>query len=183
MDLDTINHRKFTGTCNSCGKKGHKEADCRNKITCRFCGKKGHKESDCYTKKNKGNDNWKPQDKKTVQIDTIQENTSDHKSLSWTACYDDSCLTHRSDKEGSGYYPRRRSRAKTVEIDTLDLCDEGNSDWDSECEYCGISDPTHECTERPNTPPTWCDIYQSRDPNHECQGCPDCGSIPTHLRR
>ncbi|KAK1246377.1 LOW QUALITY PROTEIN: hypothetical protein MKX08_000179 [Trichoderma sp. CBMAI-0020] len=32
--------------------KGHKEADCRSKMTYGFCGKKGHDETHCYTKKN-----------------------------------------------------------------------------------------------------------------------------------
>lgn len=38
----------------------------------------------------------------------------DHKSLSWTACYDDSCLTHRSDKDGAGWYPKKPRGAKTL---------------------------------------------------------------------
>ena len=61
----------FVGTCNSCKKKGHKEADCRKKNadlknvtastggsgwrtnthtnkTCNLCGKKGHIEKDCW---------------------------------------------------------------------------------------------------------------------------------------
>lgn len=32
---------------------------------------------------------------------------SEHDSLSWTACYDDSCTTHKSDKDGSGFYPQQ----------------------------------------------------------------------------
>ncbi|KAK1255575.1 hypothetical protein MKX08_009570 [Trichoderma sp. CBMAI-0020] len=52
IDINAINHRRFNGTCNACGKKGHKEADCRSRKTCEFCGKKGHNETHCYTKKN-----------------------------------------------------------------------------------------------------------------------------------
>ncbi|KAK1249592.1 hypothetical protein MKX08_009595 [Trichoderma sp. CBMAI-0020] len=52
IDINAINYRRFNGTCNACGKKGHKEADCRSKMTCGFCGKKGHNETHCYTKKN-----------------------------------------------------------------------------------------------------------------------------------
>ncbi|KAK1252008.1 hypothetical protein MKX08_003195 [Trichoderma sp. CBMAI-0020] len=52
MDIDAINYRRFNGTYNACGKKGHKEVDCRSKMTCGFCGKKGHNETHCYTKKN-----------------------------------------------------------------------------------------------------------------------------------
>ena len=29
-----------------------------------------------------------------------------HALLSWTACYDDNCIIHRSEKDGSGHYPR-----------------------------------------------------------------------------
>jgi hypothetical protein len=31
-----------------------------------------------------------------------------HAALSWTACYDDACITHMSDKLGSGWYPQRK---------------------------------------------------------------------------
>jgi len=31
----------------------------------------------------------------------------DHDSMSWTACYDDNCPTHRSDKDGAGWYPSK----------------------------------------------------------------------------
>lgn len=30
-----------------------------------------------------------------------------HALLSWTACYNDGCPVHRSDKEGSGWFPRK----------------------------------------------------------------------------
>lgn len=68
--------QKFTGSCNNCGKTGHKEADCWQKKgkgsgkdggkngkygggkgtpkfngTCNHCGKTGHKEADCWQKK------------------------------------------------------------------------------------------------------------------------------------
>jgi hypothetical protein len=36
--------------------------------------------------------------------------TSSHDSMHWSACYDDGCHTHRSDKEGSGYWPRQPRR-------------------------------------------------------------------------
>jgi hypothetical protein len=31
----------------------------------------------------------------------------EHGLFSWTACYDDGCFTHKSDKEGAGWYPKR----------------------------------------------------------------------------
>ena len=52
----------FQGNCNRCGKKGHKQADCRvnnpkgNKTNKKddgenaFCGREGHTEAKCYRK-------------------------------------------------------------------------------------------------------------------------------------
>jgi hypothetical protein len=31
--------------------------------------------------------------------------------MSWTACYDDECYTHISNKQGSGWFPTRKSRS------------------------------------------------------------------------
>jgi len=39
-----------------------------------------------------------------------QEKETKHAYLSWTACYDDHCYTHMSEKEGSGWYPRKPSK-------------------------------------------------------------------------
>lgn len=178
MDIDAINHKKFPGTCNACGKKGHKEADCRSKITCGFCGKKGHDEVHCYAKKNRNSGN----NKDMVQINAITEIPHDH--LSWTACYNDSCLVHQSSKEGSGYYPKKpraKKAHKTITIDTLNFRD-GDSDFSTEslCEYCWSSNPHCDCQGKRLA--VWkehyiCDDCKSRDPDHTCTGCPDCGSL------
>ena len=37
---------------------------------------------------------------------------SDHSTLSWTGCFDDDCYWHRSDKEGSGWYPKKLRQHK-----------------------------------------------------------------------
>jgi Retrotransposon gag protein len=140
MDLDTINSKKFLGTCNFCGKKGHKENDCYKKKPqegCNFCGRKGHKEEDCYKKK--GIKPWENKEKQLVlaktQIDTIQE--VPHNSLSWTACYDDSCATHKNSKDGSGWYPRKPRQKKNVRIDTLNFYEQPD---DNEYGNDGVSD-------------------------------------------
>ena len=36
----------------------------------------------------------------------------DHSTLSWTGCFDDDCYWHRSDKEGSGWYPKKPRQHK-----------------------------------------------------------------------
>ncbi|KAK1240147.1 LOW QUALITY PROTEIN: hypothetical protein MKX08_007589 [Trichoderma sp. CBMAI-0020] len=70
ININAINRRRFNRTCNTYGKKGHKEADYRSKMTCGFCGKKGHDKTHYYTKKNAKKPKT-PKDK--AQIDTIME--------------------------------------------------------------------------------------------------------------
>ncbi|PNP37335.1 hypothetical protein TGAMA5MH_10767 [Trichoderma gamsii] len=177
MDIDDITKKKFIGTCNACGKKGHKEADCRSKMTCDFCGKKGHKEAYCYSKKNGKNPEAT---KDRARVDAIMEIPHDH--LSWTACYDDSCLVHQSSKKGSGYYPKKqraKKSHKTVRIDTLNFHERPHpEDFDcNSCEDYEINE--YELLTTRNS--TWKDIYEcddcgSKNPEHACTGCPECGS-------
>ncbi|GME40229.1 putative retrotransposon gag protein [Neofusicoccum parvum] len=57
--------------------------------------KKDNKGRNNYNKKPKGpNPNWTPE----------QEN---HDALSWTVCFNDDCTTHQSDKDATGWYPRK----------------------------------------------------------------------------
>ncbi|KAI7529191.1 hypothetical protein KC343_g20323, partial [Hortaea werneckii] len=35
-----------------------------------------------------------------------------HKAMHWTGCYDDYCKTHESDKQASGYYPKKPRKAR-----------------------------------------------------------------------
>ena len=64
-NLQNNGKKGFQGNCNTCGKKGHEEADCRakkdngnktnppgggNKKTRTCCHRKGHTESECYRK-------------------------------------------------------------------------------------------------------------------------------------
>ena len=50
---------------------------------------------------------------KPIEQDFVQHRHNEHTSLSWTACYDDTCCIHLSDKEGSGWFPRKpKSAAK-----------------------------------------------------------------------
>jgi hypothetical protein len=186
MDIDTINQKKFTGECRACGKKGHKEADCRSKLTCTYCKKAGHKEADCYSKK-RNDKNTGPREK--VQVDSINE--TKHELLSWTACYDDACLIHKSDKEGTGYYPSKKQRPQKGNVKYVDsvVYREGRindlgSDHESSCEYCGSYEPgsMHDCDQRPHLGNTMNDGYDcehcnSWDPDHECHGCKKCGSM------
>ena len=51
-----------------------------------------------------------------------------HAILSWTACYNDDCSVHRSDKDGSGWYPtKHRRELNVIQRGPLkQLRDEGN---------------------------------------------------------
>ena len=49
-----------------------------------------------------------------------------HNSLSWTACYNDNCKVHESEKEGAGWYPypprQRTPKAEEKKIDDTNTC-------------------------------------------------------------
>lgn len=100
MDLDKVNHRKFAGKCFGCGKTGHRQAECNSS----------------------GKTQSKPWEK-VPEISKKQVNMvstkSDHALMSWTACYDDSCLIHKSDKDGSGYYPKGRHTVNMIRHTTF----------------------------------------------------------------
>ena len=60
---------EFNGSCNHCGKKGHKEIDCWSKysekrpsgngrIKCNFCNRMGHKESDYWDRHPEKQPDW-----------------------------------------------------------------------------------------------------------------------------
>ena len=40
---------------------------------------------------------------------------NNHDAMSWTACYDDDCRTHKEEKENSGWYPRLRRRTSSTD--------------------------------------------------------------------
>jgi hypothetical protein len=39
-----------------------------------------------------------------------------HAWLSWTGCYDDGCLTHKSEKEGAGWFPKPPKKERTKQL-------------------------------------------------------------------
>ena len=71
-------------------------------------GEKEHQNQDSvqqeHTKKQETHQDWNNIDRK--QTAPQPRETTTHNALSWTACYDDDCATHLSDKEGSGWFPR-----------------------------------------------------------------------------
>lgn len=116
--------------CYGCGKKGHYKNECRARKQSHELQKSGRQESFKATKgpgstKEEpkpatiaaASHNWTYED--TTQgrgaydlTGTNAQDTQDgHELLSWTACYNDSCAIHLSDKMGSGYFPSRRRQS------------------------------------------------------------------------
>ncbi|THY39196.1 hypothetical protein D6C98_10097 [Aureobasidium pullulans] len=108
MELDVTEGRR------SNGKKQFKG---KSTMTCYGCGKKGHMARDCHSKNKVPRRQFnmtqrrpeeptrnEPEEPKPEPEPLKQDR---HGLLSWTACYDDSCLIHYSSKMGSGWFPSR----------------------------------------------------------------------------
>ena len=72
-----------------------------------------------------------------AEIDDSQRKKNEHMGLSWTGCYDDSCMVHFSDKDGSGWFPKepkkkrssRKRQTKNTETLSLSMTDIPD-DWE-----------------------------------------------------
>jgi len=111
----------------------------KSNVECYGCGKKGHYKNECTARKQRhdlqGSGPSNKQDFRASK-DGITEREPDrvesmkatqgrggyelgqapcivdsHSAVSWTACYDDNCAIHYSDKYGSGFWPQGKSRS------------------------------------------------------------------------
>jgi hypothetical protein len=113
----------------------------KSNVECYGCGKKGHYKRDCTVRKQRhelqGFERGKtherhafrttkgPEEKLAATLPVREgrgaydttgtgdatPTSDDHDMMSWTACYDDECYTHMGDKQGSGWFPTRKSRS------------------------------------------------------------------------
>ncbi|CAD0043000.1 unnamed protein product [Aureobasidium pullulans] len=115
MELDVTEGRRSNGrkqfkgkssmTCYGCGKKGHMARDCHSK------NKVPRRQFNMMQRRSSNEPERKEPEKPKPEPEKLEQDR--HGLLSWTACYDDSCLVHYSSKMGSGWFPSRpRDRGK-----------------------------------------------------------------------
>ena len=101
-------HRMKNNLCLYCGKPGHRARECKAKQT--KAALAATRTFDPYDDDIKGPPQYL---KATRMTHDWVNNLSTHDTLSWTACYDDYCHTHRSDKMGAGWFPKAPRRRNT----------------------------------------------------------------------
>jgi hypothetical protein len=111
--------------CYGCGKKGHYKSECNARKQRHDLQGSGQRQSQENSfRATKGSDKEVVDTARVESIKATQgrgayqdmeqtatEVQDTHAAVSWTACYDDDCAIHMSDKYGSGYWPAKRTRS------------------------------------------------------------------------
>jgi hypothetical protein len=58
-----------------------------------------------------------------------EENKPNHASLSWIACYDDTYLIHKSDKDARGWYPKEPKKQRKLAVLERTVIEEDEGDY------------------------------------------------------
>jgi hypothetical protein len=114
--------------CYGCGKKGHYKSECNARKQRHDLQGSGQRQSqDNSFRATKGSDKEVVETPRVESLKATQGRggyqemepiaTQDpHGMESWTACFDDECAIHLSDKFGSGYWPAKRTRSVCLAI-------------------------------------------------------------------
>ena len=127
--------RRRDRLCYNCGKSGHQAKECKSRaqelhMMNDSAGTMEQKADTIVEPLNNKESSAQKEPKEEIQVHEDKEASGKdaakkrdasqpkHAMLSWTGCYDDSCPTHRSEKEGSGWFPqgqkeKRRNKKPT----------------------------------------------------------------------
>jgi hypothetical protein len=114
---------KSSVECYGCGKKGHYKSECNARKQRHDLQGSGQRQSQENSfRATKGSDKEVVETPRVESLKATQGRggyqelepiaTQDpHRMESWTACFDDNCAIHMSDKFGSGYWPAKKTRS------------------------------------------------------------------------
>jgi len=120
MELDVTEGRRS---------QGRKQFKGKSQMTCYACNQKGHMARDCRSKNKVPRRQFnmtqrRSEEKEPERIEPQEtKDQESHGTLSWTACYDDSCLVHYDAKTGAAWFPsapkKKGRRQATREINVI----------------------------------------------------------------